>query len=341
MILNSYIIAYLVCSFFSLLIGLVSAINGFYVQSRWDITNQEEEQYRLEKRVYLIITLVSLGLLLRLLMIPVWFCTLHSMIISIPGAMCLIGVHNITTPYSYLASSLKLVLLPLYGYWLILNLLDRQVVTQPFMKHKLRFLTPLGMLILCETILDASFLLSVPPRQVSCCTSLFDVPRENILPLVSQSTWLWFIMFYGLILFIWGELLYFFVAQRRSTAFSQRWWFGNKTFMFLQTLVIVFTFVVFILALHTKISPLFLHLPFHHCVFCLGQEVWDALLSFSMLSMGLTFFLIYFWVVSSVNYSNINLILTEKMLRLLKWSGAMLTGGIIILSIHLLLSFRC
>jgi len=136
MILNNYIITYLVCSFLSLFVGLVAAVNGFQVWRRWDITSQEEEQYRLEKRVYLIITLLSLGLILRFLMVPLWFWTLHSMIISIPGAMCLVGVHNTNAPLSYIASGLKLVMLPLYGYWLFLNYLDRKVVKQPFMKQK-------------------------------------------------------------------------------------------------------------------------------------------------------------------------------------------------------------
>jgi len=336
MILNSYIITYLVCSFFSLLIGLVAAVNGFHVWRMWDITSQAEEQYRLEKRIYLIITVVSLGFLLRFLMIPLWFWTLHGMIISIPGAMCLVGVHNINIPYSYLASGLKLVLPALYGYWLILNLLDRQVATQPFMKQKLLFLAPLGILILLETILDTSFFFSTPPRQISCCTSLFDVPRENIPPVVTQSTWIWLIMFYDLVLFILGEILYFFIAQKRSTSSDRGWWFGNKTVMFLETLVIIFIFVVFILALHTKVSPLFLHLPFHHCVFCLSQEAWDALLSFGMIFIGLTFFLVYFWVISLAGYREVNEILSGKMVKLLTWSGALLAGGVTILSIHLL-----
>ena len=113
-------------------------------------------QYRLEKRVYLVITVLALGFILRLFMVPLWFRSLHSMIISIPGAMCLVGVHNINPSLSYVASSLKLILPAFYGYWLILNQLDRKIATQPFMKQKLAALAPLGILIVIETILTFS-----------------------------------------------------------------------------------------------------------------------------------------------------------------------------------------
>ncbi len=339
MILNNYITTYLVCSLLSLFVGLIAALNGFYIWKNWDINNPAEKQYALEKNVYLIITVVTLGFLLRLLMIPLWFLSLQSMIKSIPGAMCLVGVHNVDAPVSYIASSLKLVLPALYGYWLILNLLDRQVATQPFMKQKLAALAPLGTLIVIETVLDICFFFSTPPRQVSCCTSLFDVPRDDILQVVTESTWLWTIIFYVLAIFILTQTVYFLIArkkiQKKNGTTDKCWWFGKKSVMLLDTVVIIFLFIVFIIALQTKISPLFLHLPFHHCIFCLCQEVWDALLSFAMIFAGLVLLLIYFWIVSLSGYKDVNYILDKKMTTLLKWSGFIFAGGFIILSIHL------
>ena len=299
------------------------------------MTNDAEKQYGLEKKVYLIITILSLGFFLRLLMIPLWFWTLHSMIISVSGAMCLVGVHNINAPVSYISSGLKLALPVFYGYWLTLNSLDRQVAAQPFMKQKLIFLSPLGLLILIETVFDATFLFSVPPRQVSCCTSLFDVPRDYIPQIVTGSTWIWVVVFYCLAVFIIGEIIWFLIAQKRSLSSKEGWWFGKKSVMIFETLIIVFAIAIFVLSLHTKIAPLFLNIPFHHCIFCLGQEVWDALLSFTLIFTGLTMLLVYFWVVSSESYSDVNTYLGEKMIALLKWAGFLLTGGIVILTIHI------
>ena len=339
MILNNYITTYLVCSLLSIFVGLIAGLKGFYIWKNWDINNPAEKQYALEKKVYLIITVVSLGFLLRLLMIPLWFLSLQSMIGSIPGAMCLVGVHNVDAPVSYIASSLKLVLPALYGYWLILNLLDRQAATQPFMNQKLAALAPMGILIVTEAILDICFFFSTPPRQVSCCTSLFDIPRDDILQVVTEATWLWTTIFYVLAIFILTETVYFLIAQKKTKKESEKtdrgWWFGSKSMMLFETVVIISLFIVFIIALQTKISPLFLHLPFHHCIFCLCQEVWDALLSFVMIFVGLVLLLIYFWIVSLSSYGDVNYILCKKMTTLLKWSGVMFAGGLIILSIHL------
>jgi hypothetical protein len=97
---------------------------------------------------------------------------------------------------------------------------------------------------------------------------------------------------------------------------------------------------VFILALHTKISPLLLGLPFHHCIFCLCQEVWVALLSVSMIFTGLTLFLLYSWVVSLTGYGEVREILDGNMVKLLKFSGMLMAMGLIILSVHLLIVLR-
>ena len=116
--------------------------------------------------------------------------TLNSMIISIPGAMCLTSVHQINPLMSYSASALKFIFPALYGYWLLLNSIDRKIESQPFIKQKLLLLAPFGILILSESILDISFLLSAPPRQISCCTSLLDVPVHSIHKSIVQSPWI-------------------------------------------------------------------------------------------------------------------------------------------------------
>ncbi|MBL0732272.1 MAG: hypothetical protein JJW03_05395 [Desulfosarcina sp.] len=345
MILNNFIVTYLVCAAMSLFTGIIASVNGLYIWKRWNPDNQAEDQYVLEKRVYLVITVCSLGFILRLLMFPLWFRTLHSMIISIPGAMCLVGVHNINPPLAYAASGFKLVMPALYGYWLILNFMDRKIPEQPFMKHKLLLLTFLGCLATVETILDISFFFSAPPRQVSCCTSLFDVPRDDILQVVTESSMVWVFLFFALSVFIIGEMVFFLIAQRKSLRSKPgKWlpgkWFGNKRLnskpaMVFQTLIIISLFGIFILSLQTTISPLFLGLPFHHCIFCLCQEVWDATLSLFMIFTGLSLFLIYFWITSSANYREVNQILNASMQKLLKWSLVMFAGGLIILAVHL------
>lgn len=337
MLVNSFVVTYLVCSSCSLLIGLLAALNGFSVVRAWDITSPTEEQYEREKRIYLIITLVSLGLVLRLLMIPLWFGTLMSMLPSLPGAMCLSGVHSSGSPGSYPASALKLALPPFYIAWLVLNGLDRRVISQPFLKMKLLLLMPLGFLMICEAALDISFFLSITPRQVSCCTSLLELPQAGIAPVVTHFRG-WLILAGFCLFLVWGEMCYFLAAQKKSLTSNRGWWFGSKTVMVLEFSYIVATFILFVLALHREVSSLILCLPRHQCIFCLLQKSGDSLLSFSLIYGGLTLFLVYFLVVSLRDYGALNMLLGQRILSLLKWSLALLTGGMIILSLHLLLA---
>jgi len=337
MLINSYIITYLICSLISLFMGIITVFNGFIVLKKWDINSLSEDQYRLEKKIYLIITIVTLGFFLRFIMIPLWFITLGSMVGSINGAMCLVGVHSINPYVSYTSTSFKLILPLFYGYWIFINLLDRQVPTQPFIKQKLFFLMPLGLFIIAETCLDITFFFSVPPRQVSCCTSIFDIPRNEILLVVAESTWLWVICFYVFALVVIAALFYLLRTHKKNTSSYMKKWFGNKTLMTFETIFLSLFIIVFVLSLHTKISPLFLDLPFHHCVFCLCRDFFDALFASALILIGTFFLIIYFWTVSIATYKDVDSIFKSIMIRLLKFSTYSICGGVLIITIHMLL----
>jgi|GEM_PF-865362 len=338
MILNNYILTYLVCAAMSLFTGIMAAFSGLYIWKRWNPANPAEDQYLLEKKVYLVITISSLGFLLRLLMFPLWFGTLHSMIISIPGAMCLAGVHNINPPLAYTASGLKLIMPVFYGYWLIMNFMDRKLPEQPFMKPKLLLMTITGCLVFVETILDTTFFFSAPPRQVSCCTSLFDIPGKGILqvvagPSAADFSMLWIFLFFGLSVFLIGEMIFLIKYKKNidTKLLNSKWGIA------FQTLMVLFLFGTLIIALQEAISPLFLNLPFHHCIFCLCQEVWDATLSFFMIFAGLSLFLIYSWIASLAKHKIVEQKLNTSIQKILKCSAGLFGCGIIILTIHLII----
>ncbi|MGV8073566.1 MAG: hypothetical protein AB2L11_03245 [Syntrophobacteraceae bacterium] len=339
MILNNYIITYLLCALISTLIGVIAACTGIGVWKRWDAGSALEEQYRLEKKVYLIITILSLGFLIRLLSAPLWFWTLESMIISIPGAMCLVGVHNIALPVSYMASGMKLIQPVFYGYWLILNFLDRKVIEQPFMKQKLLLLAPLGFLVLMETGLDAAFLFSVPPRQVSCCTSLFDLPGESapaVVTTASEPHWL--PLFYWAAVLILADIFLLMPVHGKRIAAAVRLRKRNKTTASIRTLLAFFALAACIAAIHGTISPLLLKLPFHHCVFCLCQQRLDALVAFCLIFAGLSLFTICAWLIATIGKWAECSDVTDPIDGMVKWAGFLVLGGVTILSTALVMA---
>lgn len=325
MIWNSFTTTYLLLSFLSLFVGLFAVIIGWHTGRKWSPLSSAEEQYELEKKVYLIITLITLGLYIRLALVPLWFLTLQSLIPSIPGAMCLTGVHMANTPFSFIASTFKFIIPLFYGYWLILNAIDRRIETQPFMKTKLSTLVPIGILMLAESSLDLKFLLPLQPRRVTCCTSVFDMPGEGVPEIITTSTWLWAVVFYILIAILIGTLILIHKKPKYKNI--------SRNF----TGIAPVALVVFILALHTKISPLFLHAPFHHCVFCLWQNTWDVALITILIIVGLWLALIYPWIIRLAKYQGAEEIVKRDSRILIKWVLGCLITGLTILTVHLII----
>jgi len=276
MIVNNYTVSYLILSGSSLVMGGGAAAIGFYAGRKWNPSNPSEEQYRLEKLSYLTITLVVLAIYIRLFLVPFWFWTLSSLIPSIPGAMCLAGVHLARTPVSFLCSAMKVIIPFAYGFWLALNHIDRRIEFQPFTRLKLFLLLPFGFLMAFESLCDIYYLTGLKPRPVSCCTSLFDMPGDALPKIVSSNNWSWTIGFIVLTLF----LLYLLWMERTHISRSK----------FISLVIVILSLidaVIYVLALHTKISPLLLNAPYHHCIFCLLQASWISIFYSALFITGL------------------------------------------------------
>ena len=273
MILNTYVVTYLLLSLLSLMAGVVALSAGVRVARRWSPGSSSEQQYQLEKKVYLSMTLVALGFGMRLAMVPLWFFMLQSLVPSIPGAMCLCGVHLLKTPYSFISTAMKFLVPMAYGYWLALNALDRKIETQPLMKRKLYALIPLGAMMGVESFSDLRFLLAVRPRLVSCCSSVFDDSSSALIQRMTYSGWGWVAGYAAAAAALTAAALFLIHRPRHRLAVVL--WILSPL-----------TFIAFFLAVHTRLSPLFLHAEFHHCVFCVWQKMPDMIAVTAAVCLG-------------------------------------------------------
>jgi hypothetical protein len=130
---------------------------------------------------------------------------------------------------------------------------------------------------------------------------------------------------------LFGQIVYLLPTKKGVISQIKVQWYQKKWVVILETLMIIIVFVIFIVILHTKISPLFLSFPLHQCIFCLLQKFPVALLSFIMIFIGLNLLLIYFWITCSREYRDVQVMVKEELVKLLKWSGYMLIGGLGIL----------
>jgi hypothetical protein len=314
---------YLLISAISLVLGMAAAINAHKVHKRLDFDLLPEERYELEKQVYLVITLMGLGLLLRLFLVPLWFITLSRLMPTIPGAMCLTGVHMASPMLGFSATALKFMLPLAYGYWLVLNYFDRRMETHPFMLSKLTALIPILGLMAVESFIDNRFLMKFEPEPTACCTSIFDVPRPGISALSTWDTWGFVVGFYLCLL-----VLILLLLQRRE---------NNKPIRYGIWSLTTCTPVFFIIALHTKISPLFLQAPYHHCIFCLWQRSPDSAVSTILVVVGTWLLLCYLAITSSINYHCIRSEIDNDLQRLSTYAMGMMLAGGLSLGTHLAL----
>ncbi len=324
MIVNSLSITYLFFSLLSVVLAISAASVGVLTARKWNPAGSAEQQHELEKRVYLVITLAIVGFSVRLVTIPLWFGTLWSFLPSLPGAMCLIGPHLAAGPTSFIATLFKF-LLPLgYIFWLILNRIDRSLETQPFMKFRLYLLVPIGALIALETIVDLKCLAGLVPRQVSCCSSLFDIPSPGASQLIAGTTWFWTALFCALTVLNVGLTL---LHRRRLFQISV-----VPTY-----LLPLLAALAFVFALHTEVGPSLLGTPLHHCVFCLWQRTLDAPIFTSLIVLGLWLSVCYAWLTSLARRRGLLAEITQPLLRLSSWSLWCTLLGSGIMGLHLLL----
>jgi len=276
MITNTYTVSYAVLSGCSLAMGASAGAVGVRAGWKWGRAETPERQHQLERLSYLAVTLVTMALLVRLYLVPYWFWTLQSLVPAIPGAMCLAGVHLANSPASFISSIMKLFVPFIYGFWLMLSHIDRRIEAQPFARAKLLLLAPLGLSMVAEAAVDIAYLAPLKPRPVSCCTSLFDLPVEGVPDVIMSTNSVWVIAFVALSVAI-AILL---IAGRRGGGTA-------RVPAILTIIASLSALVVFFLALHTRLSPLLLNAPYHHCVFCLWQAVPVSVLLTALVMVGL------------------------------------------------------
>lgn len=240
--------------------ALVLGAAGFAVQviRHWDIHSGSERQIRLERRTYLITTLLSLALTLELGSLLLFVFNADRMASQFVGAMCAAGTLQ-ASPWGYPAIGLKILNFFLAGLWLLLNRVDTLGADYPLIRAKYRFLLLIAPFLLVETgVLFAYFLDLDADVITSCCGSLFSAEAETVaselaaLPLVPAMG-----LFYGAMAAV--ILAGLWVARRGRGAML---FAGLSGIGFLAALMGIISFISIYVYEH----------PHHHCPFCILQS---------------------------------------------------------------------
>jgi len=258
-ILNPTVIANLLSSYVSTGMLLYAAYYGAQVIKHWNIESGDELQLILERKTYLISTLLSYVFGLQLLSLFLYIFTADTLRSLFVGAMCAAGTLNVNG-FGYPTLELKIVSFILAGLWLVLNHADNQGYDYPLIKKKYLLLALVAPFIIVETILESAYFMGMEPDVItSCCGSLFSSEKagglgSEIASLPAQPM-MW--VFYVSMLITLASGLFFFVRFKGGYLYA-----GLSLFMFVISLISIVSFI----------SLYIYELPTHHCPFCIIME---------------------------------------------------------------------
>jgi hypothetical protein len=162
-----------VLGIFGLALMLFSATKAFSITRKSGHASLEEK-YVLEKEYYLLSTVVWIILASRLVASGLFWATNESLIALIPGAMCQFGVYQAGSPYSWIDQGIKLMVVLVYGIWLVLDFINRRTKGSPLLASLSRLFILMTPLLFIDTALDLLFYGSLEPVTVPCCRIVFD-----------------------------------------------------------------------------------------------------------------------------------------------------------------------
>lgn len=258
MILHPGILALLISSLTITGMVMYSAGCGIGILRGWDIRSGSEKQLGMERKTYLISSILGYFLAFQLVSLFLFIYTADSICPLFVGAMCAVGTLSLNA-YGYPVLFLKVADFILAGIWLIINHADCKGYDYPLLRKKYGLLLFMAPLVLVETVLQGFYFFSLVPDVItSCCGSLFGTASAGLASdIATLPPFPMMAVFCSVIMLtiIIGALFY-------------RTGKGGSLFAVMN----IAAFIVAVISVISFISLYFYELPTHHCPFCLMQR---------------------------------------------------------------------
>ena len=210
------------------------------------------KQYLLEKRSYLVITIITVSLIIKIFLLPFFTYSLDQLSEIIPGAMCAAGVIS-SNIYGQPLITLKIFIILITLLWLKLNSEDLKSKNFKYFRKKILFFLLLYLLIFIEITIELLFFTNLTTTNpVLCCSALYSI-SNNTTPIPFNLPISFIItLFYTLYILI--ILASIFKKRFMLTLLS-------PLFIYISYFSIVYFFSTYIY-----------ELPSHKCPYCLLQS---------------------------------------------------------------------
>ncbi len=228
---------------------------GLQIIRRWDLSSGSELQLGLEKKTYLISTVMAYAFAFQIVSLFLFIHTADSLCTMFTGAMCAAGTLAVNS-YGYPVFILKIINFLFAGLWLIMNFTDNRSHDYPLIRKKYLLLLVIMPFVLAEAVIQAVYFFSLRADVItSCCGSLFSTEgKGTVQTFLSLPVNPVRILFFASAACVAATGIYLYVS-------------GKGAYLFSASSLICFA--VSALSLMLFISLYIYEIPTHHCPFCI------------------------------------------------------------------------
>jgi len=235
----------------------VLAIN---ILRKWNPTDASEQQLSLERRIYLISTVMGFVMGINLTGLFLFIYTVDDLHRLFVGAMCATGTLN-ANPIGWWALATKVVMFFVSALWLIINYVDQKAEDYPLVKLKYAVLLLISPIFILDFALTILYFNGLNPSIItSCCGALFSESGTKLTSTLSTlPAYPLMVVFFILSA---GLLILFLV--------NMKW--NIPLLRYTLSLVGVTYLVLAIASVISFVSVYYYELPTHHCPFDILQK---------------------------------------------------------------------
>jgi hypothetical protein len=261
MLLSPAILALFMVSAVITLMLVLAGVFAIEVLRHWDLRSGSEYQLKLERKTYLISTLLTMAFAAELISLLLFVYNAESMSGQFVGAMCATGVLNVNA-WGWPTLFLKISVFFIGSVWLALNYLDNKGYDYPLIRWKYGMLLFILPLVVAEFLIQSKYFFEMDPDVItSCCGSLFSSDAKGVAAEVSSLSpkiALYLLYGSGLLVMLTGTLTLF--IRKVGPIFS-----SCALIAFIAALISIVSYVSLYIYEH----------PHHHCPFCILKSGHD------------------------------------------------------------------
>ncbi len=259
MILHPGILALIVGSSIVLLMMMYGSFVGMRVWLRWDFSSSSEEQLVLERKTFLVSSIVRYALAFEVFSVLLFIYTIDDIHQLFMGAMCATGSLN-ANPIGWVALFVKMGILLLAPVWVVLDIFDQKAGDYPLIRAKYVLLQLLTLVVALDLTLVIRYFAGLRPEIItSCCGALFSESGPGVageMAALPAAGMMW--LFYVTVVFFLATLIFCLLHRAAASRYAL-------------ALLAVMLFFVSIASVISTFSMYIYQLPTHHCPFDMFQ----------------------------------------------------------------------